>query len=62
MLTCGVDIGARTIDIVLFDGAKIVEFCVVDTGAFPKENAMNAFDKILQKAGVKKLGAVCSKG
>lgn len=53
MLTCGVDIGARTIDIVLFGGEQIVEFCVVDTSAFPKENAMNAFENILLKAGVK---------
>lgn len=36
MLTCGVDIGARTIDIVLFNGARVVESYVVDTGAFPK--------------------------
>ncbi len=54
MLTCGVDIGARTIDIVLFDGAQIVDFCVVDTGAFPKENATNAFETMLLIAKVKK--------
>lgn len=52
MLTCGVDIGARTIDIVLFDGAQVLKSCVVDTGAFPKENAMKAFENILFKTGV----------
>ncbi|UCE06816.1 MAG: 2-hydroxyglutaryl-CoA dehydratase [bacterium] len=51
MLTCGVDIGARTIDIVLFDGAQVLESCVVDTGAFPKENAMNTFERILHTVG-----------
>jgi len=52
MLTCGVDIGARTIDIALFDGAQILESRVVDTGAFPRKNAMDAFENILQTAGV----------
>lgn len=52
MLTCGVDIGARTIDIVLFDGARILKFCVIDTGAFPKENASQAFESIRSEAGL----------
>lgn len=52
MLTCGVDIGARTIDIVLFDGAQIIESIVIETGAFPNKNAMEAYEKILQMAGV----------
>ena len=51
MLTCGVDIGARTIDIVLFDGMKVLDYCVVDTGAFPKDNAKQAFQNILLKQG-----------
>ena len=52
MLTCGVDIGARLIDIVLFDGLKILDYCVGDTGAFPKDNAQQAFQNVLTKAGV----------
>ena len=52
MLTCGVDIGARTIDIVLFDGMQVLDYCVVDTGAFPKDNALLAFQNILIKGGV----------
>jgi len=52
MLTCGIDIGARTIDIALFDSAQILESCVIDTGAFPKKNAMDAFENILRMAGV----------
>lgn len=52
MLTCGIDIGARSIDIVLYDGAQIIESSVADTGAFPKENALNAFKEVLRNAGV----------
>lgn len=52
MLTCGVDIGARSIDIVLFDGAQIVESIVIYTGAFPRENALKAYENILHTAGL----------
>ncbi len=52
MLTCGVDIGARSIDVVLYDGAQILESSVNNTGAFPKENAQNAFEAVLSSAGV----------
>ena len=47
MLTCGVDIGARSIDIVLFDGAQIIESIVTDTGAFPSDNALEAYKNLL---------------
>ena len=53
MLTCGVDIGARTIDIVLFDGTQVLKSCVINTGAFPKENALKAFENVLIEAKVK---------
>ena len=52
MFTCGVDIGARSIDIVIYDGAQIIESSVADTGAFPKENAQKAFDELVRKAGI----------
>ena len=52
MLTCGVDIGARSIDIVVYDGAQVIESLVADTGAFPKENAKSAFEEVLKRAGV----------
>lgn len=52
MVTCGVDIGARTIDIVLFDAERIVDFCVVDTGAFPQKNARDAFENLLHGANL----------
>ena len=56
MFTCGVDIGARSIDIVLYDGAQIIESLVADTGAFPKENARKAFEEVLRNAGVNNNG------
>lgn len=64
MITCGIDIGARTIDIVLFDGVQIVESCVVDTGAFPKKNAMDAFVNILPRAGLSRsdIGRIVATG
>lgn len=52
MLTCGVDIGASTIDIVLFDGTRIIEKVVTDSGALPKQNAQRAFDHLLQQAKI----------
>jgi len=52
MLTCGVDIGARSIDIVLFDGAGIVASSVTDTGTFPTESVTMAFNDLLRIARV----------
>jgi predicted CoA-substrate-specific enzyme activase len=52
MITCGVDIGSRTIAIVLLNGPEIMEFSVIDTGAFPKKNAMELYEKIAQQAGI----------
>jgi len=52
MITCGVDIGARSIDIVLYDGVRILASCVVNTGAFPQKNARDAYEKLLDTAGI----------
>lgn len=49
MITCGVDIGSRSIEVVLFDGSQIIDFIVKDTGAAPSENAQNAFESIIAK-------------
>lgn len=50
MLIAGVDIGARSIEVVLFDGAQILEAVVRDTGAFPRKNAEDAFEAALRAA------------
>lgn len=52
-ITCGVDIGARSIDIVLFDGKSAVDSIVINTGARPRERALSAYRNILQKNNVK---------
>jgi (R)-2-hydroxyacyl-CoA dehydratese activating ATPase len=49
-LFCGVDIGARSIEVVLFDGAQIVESGIADTGARPADAAESLFDRILASA------------
>jgi predicted CoA-substrate-specific enzyme activase len=52
MITCGVDIGSRSIEVGLYDGAQIIEMSIVDTGAAPNENAMKAFNDLLNTSGV----------
>jgi len=54
MLVCGVDIGSRTIGVVLYDGAQVVESIVVDTGSQPMENAKRAFKKVFSVSGIKR--------
>lgn len=52
MITCGVDIGSRTIKIVLFDGAQIIDAIIVNTGSSPSENAKKAFYDALSASGI----------
>ena len=47
---CGVDIGSRSIEVVLFDGAQIVETGVTDTGHKPSENAELLLGRVLKNA------------
>ncbi|MHC4199941.1 MAG: acyl-CoA dehydratase activase [Planctomycetota bacterium] len=68
-LTCGVDIGARTIGVALCraarasavpagspngDGASVVASLVVDTGPRPRENAEEAYARLLDRAGTRR--------
>ncbi len=64
MTSAGIDIGARTIDIVLFRDGKILDSTVLNTGAKPRERASKAFDEILAKNGLnrKKLKRIISTG
>jgi predicted CoA-substrate-specific enzyme activase len=63
-ISAGVDIGARTIDIVLFDGRKVLDSIVLPTGARPRDRAAEAFMKILAKNGLcrKQLSRTVSTG
>lgn len=49
---CGVDIGARSIEVVLFDGAQVIESLATDTGNTPIENGRRAFNDALASAGL----------
>ncbi|MBD3278987.1 MAG: hypothetical protein GF388_11865, partial [Candidatus Aegiribacteria sp.] len=52
MIHCGIDIGARSIEAVLYDGAQIVETYVTDTGNSPIEKGHESFRKVLKLAGL----------
>ncbi|MCP4600932.1 MAG: 2-hydroxyglutaryl-CoA dehydratase [Proteobacteria bacterium] len=54
MFTCGIDIGSRTIGAVIYDGERVIEQSVTDTGAAPSENAGVAYLEMLKKAGFKR--------
>lgn len=54
MLTAGVDIGSRSIEVVLYDGAQVVETATLVTGATPTENARKAFTGALVAAGARR--------
>lgn len=56
MIYCGVDIGARSIEVVLFDGAQVVESLATDTGNNPIENGRRAFADTLAAAGIPRDG------
>jgi len=51
---CGVDVGSRSIEVVLFDGAQIVETGVADTGHKPTVNAEKLLHRVLESADVSK--------
>jgi len=54
MITCGVDIGARSIEVVLYDGAQIMEFLIADTGTTPADTAASTLEKVLETAGIER--------
>jgi predicted CoA-substrate-specific enzyme activase len=51
---CGVDIGSRSIEVVLFDGAQIIESGMTDTGHKPRENAEGLLTSVLNRAGLRR--------
>ncbi len=50
MIYCGVDIGASSIEIILFDGAQIIGSMVTESGNSPIENGRSAFKKTIEAA------------
>jgi len=53
-LYCGVDIGSRTIEVVLFDGARILGSGAVDTGWRPRETAETLLAEVLGRCGTER--------
>ncbi len=52
MIYCGVDIGARSTEVVLFDGAQVVEQGLADSGHRPSQNADALLERTLAAAGL----------
>ena len=52
MLTCGVDIGARSIKMALLDGSRILASRTFSSGPTPRETAESAFAELLRGAGI----------
>jgi predicted CoA-substrate-specific enzyme activase len=52
VIYCGVDIGARSTEVVLFDGAQVVEQGIADSGHRPSENAGALLGRTLASAGL----------
>ncbi len=49
---CGIDIGSRTIEAVLYDGAQVIDARLTDTGSQPRENARKLFSDLLGVSGM----------
>lgn len=54
MITAGVDIGSRSIEVVLVDNGQMIATVTANSGSAPTENARKAFDEALQQAGVER--------
>jgi predicted CoA-substrate-specific enzyme activase len=54
MLTCGIDIGSSSIEIVIHNGSTIVGSSVTLSGAFPAEFARKAFDALLVELNLRR--------
>jgi predicted CoA-substrate-specific enzyme activase len=48
MITCGIDVGARTVKALLWDGKKVLSFAVEDTGSMPQETARRVLQSALR--------------
>lgn len=49
---CGVDIGSRSIEVVVFDGQRVIEARVAETGPRPRQTAQDVMMHALRSAGV----------
>lgn len=58
MITAGVDIGSRSIEVVLIDSGQVIETVTTNTGSAPTENAKKAFADALTQAGISRRDVV----
>jgi predicted CoA-substrate-specific enzyme activase len=52
MITCGIDIGSSTIEVVLLGGASMLGRSKTASGAFPAAHAKKALDELLTQVGI----------
>ncbi|MCK5548859.1 MAG: hypothetical protein KAI64_07570, partial [Thermoplasmata archaeon] len=54
MITAGVDMGAKTLKVVILDDGNVLARTIVQTGFEQAKSAEQAFDEALAAAGIKK--------
>ncbi|CAO0823720.1 2-hydroxyisocaproyl-CoA dehydratase activator [Desulfarculales bacterium] len=54
MVVCGIDIGSTSIEIVLYNGNKIIDYAITKTGAVPNENTQKILTSLLEKNSLNK--------
>ncbi len=59
MVTCGVDIGSTTIEVILLDGSRRVGAAMVQAGHAPAENANRILDVALDASGLARADIAC---
>jgi (R)-2-hydroxyacyl-CoA dehydratese activating ATPase len=62
MITCGVDVGARTTKAVLLADGRVAARAVEDTGGSPAVTARRVFEAVLRQAGSPAVEAVVATG
>ena len=59
MVTCGIDIGSTTIEVILLDGFRRVGAAMVQAGYAPAENANRILEAVLDSSGLARADVAC---
>ncbi|KPJ63155.1 MAG: hypothetical protein AMS15_01540 [Planctomycetes bacterium DG_23] len=64
MITCGIDVGARTVKALLWDGKEVLSFAIEDTGSNPEETARRVLEASLRlsQINLKDVASIISTG
>jgi predicted CoA-substrate-specific enzyme activase len=64
MISCGIDIGSTTIEVVLLDGSGIIGKRQAASGAFPAVHARKALDELVREVGIERasIGRIVATG